>query len=233
MPNFGADIAAFFLQLASVGERINRAKYILKVHTKTRTWWRRGMLQPICGEEMAVQRAIKSLQQSPRVGALGARNFIFFVDGNNEDVISHELAKKYDFDPSFYKSYDAIPSSVQYNAKVYRNWRGNFDLRDLSSKALKHHYHLHGRKERRVFSEDVIEYLEATSYPRFVGGTCAWFRVAPLADFLSLHPAEEIAQSLIHEVGYFTDRDTDRLTHSWERVLSLVLFTRGYSTVGI
>ena len=51
VPNFGADIAAFFLQLASVGERINRVKYILKVHTKTRTWWRRGMLQPICGEE--------------------------------------------------------------------------------------------------------------------------------------------------------------------------------------
>jgi len=233
VPNFGADVAAFFLQLTSVGRRIKDAEYILKIHTKTRDWWRRGMLEPICGETVTVQRAITSLKQSPRVGVLGALDYTFFVDGNDENIISQRLAKQYDFDTSFYKWYDAIPLSVKYDPKIYRQWPANVDLRDLSSNALEAHYRSLGRKERRVFNIDVVTYLKATSYPRFIAGTCAWFRVAPLADFLSHHAPEEIAQSLLFEVGYFTDADNDRLTHGWERVLSLVMYARGYSTVGI
>jgi len=233
VPNFGADIASFFIQLTNLGRRIDGADYILKLHTKSRAWWRRGMLEPICGEPVNVQRAITSLQQSPRVGVLGAERFTFFVDGNDEKLISYVLAKQFDFSAGFYSWYDAIPSSVKYDPGVYRNWPANFDLQHLSSKSLEAHYHKYGRKERRVFNRVVIKYLKATSYPRFIAGTCAWIRVHPLSEFLALHPPEVIAQSLLPEVEYFTDDEHDRFTHSWERILSLVMLERGYSTVGI
>jgi len=233
VPNFGADIAAFFIQLAYLGKRIDGADYVLKIHTESRDWWRRGMLEPICGKAVNVQRAITSLHQSPRVGVLGAQKYAYFVDGNDEELLSHTLARQFDFDVTFYSWYDAIPSSVKYDPVVYRNWPANFDLRHMSSKDLESHYRAYGRKERRVFSQDVIKYLKATSYPRFNAGTCAWFRVPPLSGFLALHPPEIIAQSLLSEVGYFTDDDRDRFTHSWERALSLVIFERGYVTVGI
>lgn len=233
VPNFGADIAAFFIQLTYLGGRIDDADYILKIHTKSRDWWRKGLLEPICGKPAKVQNAITSLQQSPRVGVLGAQRYTFFLDGNDETLIKHTLAKQFDFSAAFYSWYDAIASSAKYDPGVYRNWPANFDLKHLSSKSLESHYLKYGRKERRVFNRDMIKYLKATSYPRFIAGTCAWFRVRPLSDFLAIHSPEAIAESLLPEVGYFRDDEHDRFTHSWERVLSLIMLERGYSTVGI
>ena len=232
VPNFGADIGAFFIQLAAKRETIRAATYVLKVHTKTRDWWRRGMLRPICGGLESVQRALTSLQLSPRVGILGALDFVFFLDGNDEAMIK-QLAPSYGVSTSFYNLYDIASRSMKFERKVYRNWKANFDLLHLQNKELLEHFRQNGLKERRVFNRRQVENLELAAYPRFVAGTCAWFRVSPLADFLSQYMPEQIAMTLIGEVNYFQDAAIDRVTHSWERTLSLVMRERGYSTAGI
>lgn len=232
VPNYGADIAPFFTELWNLGQRIRDADFIIKLHTKTNDSWRRGMIEPICGTHSAVSRSLETLRSSPTLGILGATEYAFFIDSNDEIIIENEFATRYRLNTSFYAIYDRVSNRSQLDEHFYRNWRGNTDLESLTDQELLSHFRERGRSERRVFSESMQNLLESEGYPKFIAGTIFWFRVAPMADFLNRYRADEIALTMSSEKGYFRDEHIDRITHAWERCLSILFHSRGYELAG-
>jgi lipopolysaccharide biosynthesis protein len=66
---------------------------------------------------------------------------------------------------------------------------------------------------------------------RYVAGTMFWARTAPLVDFFKTYPPLDIRRSL--ENGNMLDELRGTNTHAWERMLSWLIFARGYTIKGI
>ena len=233
VPNYGADIAPFFTQLSRISQQLADANFVIKLHTKTNDAWREGMIEPICGTASAVRQSLEAFRSNPKLGMLGALNFTYFIDSNDEMIIKNRLAIQYHFDSSFYAVYDEISNVSHFDAEFYSKWRGNSDLKSLTRQELVNHFHQHGRSERRIFSKVMQEHLESNGYPQFIAGTIFWFRVAPMVDFLRRYRADEIANTMRSESGYFRDENIDRVTHAWERCVSLVFHSQGYTMAGV
>lgn len=233
VPNHGADIAPFFTELHQIGQHLEDVNFIIKLHTKTNDAWRKGMIHPICGTSSAVRQSLETFRSDPKLGMLGALNYTYFIDSNDEGIIKNRLANQYHFNTSFYAMFDEISKVSHFDEDFYAKWRGNSDLKSLTRQELVNHFHQHGRSERRIFSKSMQEYLESSGYPQFIAGTIFWFRAAPMVDFLHRYRAKEIANSMRSESGYFRDESVDRVTHAWERCVSLVFHSQGYKLAGV
>lgn len=66
---------------------------------------------------------------------------------------------------------------------------------------------------------------------RYVAGTMFWARVSPLRHFFGLHPPLDIRSTL--ERGNIMDEKNGTNTHSWERLLSWLIFAQGYTLKGL
>lgn len=66
---------------------------------------------------------------------------------------------------------------------------------------------------------------------RYVAGTMFWARASPLVDFFKTYPPLDIRKSL--EDGNMLDEHEGTNTHAWERMLSWLIFARGYTIKGI
>jgi lipopolysaccharide biosynthesis protein len=66
---------------------------------------------------------------------------------------------------------------------------------------------------------------------RYVAGTMFWARSAPLLDFFSVYPPLEIRKTL--EKGNIMDENSGSNTHAWERLLSWLIFARGFTIKGL
>jgi lipopolysaccharide biosynthesis protein len=66
---------------------------------------------------------------------------------------------------------------------------------------------------------------------RYVAGTMFWARSSPLLDFFRTHPPLDIRKTL--EKGNVMDERTGTNTHAWERLLSWLIFARGYTIKGL
>ncbi len=62
---------------------------------------------------------------------------------------------------------------------------------------------------------------------RYVAGTMFWARASPLVDFFRMHPPLDIRKTL--EKGNAMDENNGTITHAWERMLSWLIFARGYT----
>lgn len=233
VPNYGADIAPFFTQLSNVQGDLEAVDFVLKLHTKTEPYWRKSMIEPICGTRAAVQRSLRALRADPTAGVVAAHKYVYFMDGNDENIIRHSISPSYNLNVSFYTLYEKISRESNFEPEFYEAWLSNTDLRGLDPVEIENHFKHHGRRERRIFSKAMLENLARSNYPQFVAGTIFWFRAAPVKKFLQKFKASTIAQSMSLETGYFRDNVTGRLTHAWERCFHLVLYSQGFKVIGI
>jgi len=74
-------------------------------------------------------------------------------------------------------------------------------------------------------------YNIATNDYRYVAGTMFWARQRPLLDFFTQHQPLDIRGSL--ERGNVMDDNHGTFTHSWERLMTWLIFTRGYTIKGL
>lgn len=65
----------------------------------------------------------------------------------------------------------------------------------------------------------------------FVAGTMFWAKAKPLKDFFKQHNPLEIRKEL--EDGNILDNFSGTITHSWERILSWIITSQGYSINGV
>jgi lipopolysaccharide biosynthesis protein len=72
--------------------------------------------------------------------------------------------------------------------------------------------------------------INSTDY-RYVAGTMFWARSAPLLDFFRAYPPLEIRKTL--EKGNIMDENSGSNTHAWERLLSWLIFARGFTIKGL
>jgi lipopolysaccharide biosynthesis protein len=70
-----------------------------------------------------------------------------------------------------------------------------------------------------------------TTDHRYVAGTMFWVRASPLVDFFRKHPPLDIRKTL--ERGNIMDEKNGTITHAWERILSWLIFARGYTIKGL
>jgi len=83
----------------------------------------------------------------------------------------------------------------------------------------------------RILNNLLVNYeIKPTSYA-FVAGTMFWAKVKPVKGFFKQHNPLEIRKYL--EDGNILDNFSGTITHAWERVLSWVITSQGYSIKGI
>ena len=83
----------------------------------------------------------------------------------------------------------------------------------------------------QILANLVLNYgLKPTSFA-FVAGTMFWAKVHPVKDFFNRYNPLEIRKDL--EDGNILDNFSGTITHSWERVLSWIITSQGYSIKGI
>jgi lipopolysaccharide biosynthesis protein len=75
------------------------------------------------------------------------------------------------------------------------------------------------------------EYSIDTTDHRYVAGTMFWARAAPVVDFFRRYPPLDLRETL--ESGNVLDDKTGTNTHSWERMLSWLIFAQGYRIKGL
>mmetsp|Transcript_40084 Transcript_40084/g.63011 ORF Transcript_40084/g.63011 Transcript_40084/m.63011 type:complete len:324 (+) Transcript_40084:39-1010(+) len=69
LKNRGADVGQFFQQLLATD--IGGYQAVLKIHTKTKRYWRQYMLESLCGTANTAKAAIEYFQTHPEVGIIG------------------------------------------------------------------------------------------------------------------------------------------------------------------
>lgn len=79
----------------------------------------------------------------------------------------------------------------------------------------------------RLQSENNI----VTNDYRYVAGTMFWVRRKPLLDFFTEHPPLDIRKTF--ERGNVMDDNHGTYAHSWERLMTWLIFTQGYTIKGI
>lgn len=72
--------------------------------------------------------------------------------------------------------------------------------------------------------------ISSTDY-RYAAGTMFWTRSIPLLDFFRFFPPLEVRKTL--ENGNIMDETGGSITHSWERMLSWLIFAQGYTIKGL
>ena len=93
--NRGMDIGGFFALLPKV---LNKGyDYLLKLHTKTDPNWRRGLMQPLLGTDMAIKQCLTQFKVSPRVGLICARRHLYLETLGRKPNAEHlaSLCTKY------------------------------------------------------------------------------------------------------------------------------------------
>jgi Rhamnan synthesis protein F len=75
--NRGMDIGGFLALLPLVLTATPRYDYVLKLHTKSVGWWRRGLIAPICGSPAQVKLCLSLFQTQARVGLIGAARYLY------------------------------------------------------------------------------------------------------------------------------------------------------------
>jgi hypothetical protein len=83
----------------------------------------------------------------------------------------------------------------------------------------------------RRLQELRAEYSINTADYRYVAGTMFWVRWVPMLAFFQKHSPLQIRKTL--EKGNIMDEKTASNTHSWERLLSWLIFAQGYTIRGI
>lgn len=84
---------------------------------------------------------------------------------------------------------------------------------------------------RLLLTQLQSDYDITTKDCRYVAGTMFWARWRPLADYFTDHPPLDIRQTL--EKGNVMDDSFGTYTHSWERLMSWLIFTKSYKIKGI
>ncbi len=83
-----------------------------------------------------------------------------------------------------------------------------------------------------IMLERLLQQYEVSSpVNSFVAGTMFWVRAKAMIDFFLQHDPLEVRMDL--EDGNILDNFSGTITHSWERILSWVITSQGYSIKGI
>lgn len=82
-----------------------------------------------------------------------------------------------------------------------------------------------------ILSNLLINYQIKLQSFAFVAGTMFWARAKPVKDFFSAYNPLEIRKEL--EDGNVLDNFSGTITHSWERMLSWIITSKGFSIKGI
>ena len=82
-----------------------------------------------------------------------------------------------------------------------------------------------------ILTELVMNYGIKPASFEFVAGTMFWAKAKPVKYFFNQHNPLEIRKNL--EDGNILDNFSGTITHSWERVLSWIITSQGYSIKGI
>lgn len=75
--NRGMDIGGFLRLLPLVLAATPAYDYVLKLHTKSMTWWRRSLITPLCGTPLQVKKCLNTFQTQSRIGMIGATNHLY------------------------------------------------------------------------------------------------------------------------------------------------------------
>jgi len=233
--NFGMDIAGF---LAVVKEMLHLQaahKVLLKLHSKTKKYWRDKMLEGVCATPNLVHKILDKFSQDETAAMLGSRDYCWYMDLNDRDLISEHYAPRFKLNTSFYDTWDSQRlADLPYDVSEYLNNRQNVDLKAAfanAPEAAKGHWQTSGLAEHRPHNKKIHEVYRHLNYPKFIAGSVFWINLGPLLTFFREHGVTAEIDSLRNELGFVTDvvKDTDgglqkssKYTHCWERLWILV-----------
>lgn len=122
--NFGMDIAGF---LAVVKEMLHLKathKVLLKLHSKTKKYWRDKMLEGVCATPNLVHKILDRFSQDETAAMLGSRDYCWYMDLNDQNLISEHYAPRFKLNTSFYDIWDSQRlAHLPYNVSEYINNR--------------------------------------------------------------------------------------------------------------
>lgn len=238
--NKGMDICGFFHQIEYIIKNEIYIDYILKLHTKSNDIWRDHLINPICGTEQNVNKCINLLNDSDN-GCISCKKWYTLMDHFNTPIILNELKKfnikntfideidwheKYEnlydldyFDPEFYLSYP-------YN-KIYSNDDFEGDNEKRKSYAIFHWLQIGYKQYRLVHNKKLI--IKKNNHISFCAGTIFWIKADILISFFKKY----IDFSYYYdnfENGYFQN-NKPTLTHSWERIFSIIIEKSNKKTI--
>ena len=122
--NFGMDIAGF---LAVVKEMLHLKathKVLLKLHSKTKKYWRDKMLEGVCATPNLVHKILDRFSQDETAAMLGSRDYCWYMDLNDQNLISEHYAPRFKLNTSFYDIWDSQRlAHLPYDGSEYINNR--------------------------------------------------------------------------------------------------------------
>ena len=75
--NRGMDIGGFLKMLPLVFSASQKYDYVLKLHTKSASGWRRSLITPICGNSHQVKLCLQIFQTQSQVGMIGSGRHLY------------------------------------------------------------------------------------------------------------------------------------------------------------
>ena len=122
--NFGMDIAGF---LAVVKEMLHLKaahRVLLKLHSKTKKYWRDKMLEGVCATPNLVHKILDKFSQDETAAMLGSRDYCWYMDLNDRNLISEHYAPRFKLNTSFYDIWDSQRlADLPYDVSEYLNNR--------------------------------------------------------------------------------------------------------------
>ena len=240
--NKGMDIAGFFKQIEYIIKKKIKLDYIIKLHTKSNNKWRNSLIHPLCGSTKNISKCLK-LFEDYEIGLISSNEWLKLMDHFNTPIILEELNKLniennfideinwekkkekiYDldyFDPIFYLKYP-------YNEIYYKSDLEN-DIEKFKSYSLFHWLQIGSEKFKFVQNKDLIK--KKTKHLKFSAGSIFWIRADILIDFFTKYINFNFYFENF-EKGY-SNNEKPTLTHSWERMFSIIVDFNKKKSIGV
>ncbi len=93
--SLGCDCGGQLLMMHTAMKLGKQYDYVLKLHTKSKTDWRRDMMDPICGLPSDIQYVYDIFEKNPTIGMIGAQKWRLKMDDLNASLID-EICKRLD-----------------------------------------------------------------------------------------------------------------------------------------
>lgn len=239
--NRGMDICGFFKQIEYIILNDIKIDYVLKLHTKSNDKWRSHLVDPICSTNQIVNKCIEYLNMED-VGQICCKRWYIKMDHFNTPTILQEMKVNgiennyideidwvskqnmlYDlnyFDPDFYLNYPYNKIPIIESLKN--------DKEKLKSYALFHWLQIGYNKNRLIHNRKLI-INKKNKHISFCAGSIFWINAKILINFFKKN-INFIEYYNKFEPGYFKN-DKPTLTHSWERLFSIIVENNQKKTI--
>lgn len=236
--NKGMDIGGFLTQMKYILENNLEYDYLIKLHTKKKRKWRKELFDPIVGGLGAVKKCLRIFKKNNKIGLIGSAKWYLHMDHFNSivllkllnefgiknnyiDEIDWDKKNEYSLDPYFYLTYPSNRFKVIQTVLDSEEWTKKYAERHWKIAGSKVHYLIQNKQLIKKKVDDL----------HFIGGTIFWMRFDILKKFIIKYINIDDHINRL-EYGYIKN-DKPTLTHSYERLFSIIVANSNYELIGI